>query len=1026
MALVIFRMELTDFILALTTFKAAKFRVDPKELHRPGKVLPNATLVPSISGIDKVDLDFFKAGVLTFLSALLCHIPFLVADPMHGNKKMKRAHDSVGADVVIKGNCDRREYRILNLSNGIEVILVKMPEGQSSKAAVSIAVGAGSMHEQDDLGGLAHFVEHCVFLGNKKYPTRNSLDKLLAKHNGYSNAHTELEYTAYYLEVNQEGLSKAVDIFSAAFTSPSFDQEMCVAELEAVDSEFHEILNNDDCRIEQMICALSQPDHKFRKFTWGNRASLLKQGPEILVKSAEQFFNSHYSPERMKISLVSSLSFEKMEKLVRAFESIPTRDVSQIPLCPLQGMTFPIPSAQLPLTLFMEPVAELHQLIFLFQLPSILGVYSSKPTDYISHLIGHEASGSLIANLRDSLLASDLTAGVGSEGYSSNSGMSMFEIKITLTSLGRSQWQRVAQDFVFPYIELVKQRGVDESVYSELREVGRIEFNHSTEDSTKEPIDTAEELAIQLLDHLAIDRQHLLIHDYLYRDTLAEDQIKEYLSYISKERAIVILVSPENEGGEKEPVFGISYSKKKSLISDISDINIGCFVVPPVANPFVPKRLEIDPITAEQIEAPSTNPSEIIEDQGLRIFCFNKIRSQPCHKVDIRLRLNIQPQQDMSIVDSFVSTHLRAAYLTDLLESKLYTAKLVGFGISISAVPPGKGNACTALELCANGFQEHIVRVMELMLETATQPPQEIERFERIFEQIKRGYINEEIHPATNQGSNIRKSVLAPKSFFRAGDKLISIEKFKRLDEEVKCAFVDGVIVGSYTESIRDAIVELVKVRVGNISSEHRHDPVDVVKIVSEETFVVEPTINPKEPTSCLLIYYQLSPEFNPKISAVADVLSDLMSEPFFDCLRTEEQLGYSVQCGARYTNGSVGIEFSIQSSSETPANMVAKVEHFIRAFYYSEIEPMEAEEFDDQIYALTDSLVEPPTSLAKETRDIWSEVTENRLMWNVLEQTKAEIENMFIGKKEMVKEMIEKYLVKDRRIVVQVNGSGK
>jgi hypothetical protein len=189
-------MELTDFILALTTFKAAKFRVDPKELHRPGKVLPNATLVPSISGIDKVDLDFFKAGVLTFLAALLCHIPFLVADPMHGNKKMKKAHDSVGADVVIKGNCDRREYRILNLSNGIEVILVKMPEGQSSKAAVSVAVGAGSMHEPDDLGGLAHFVEHCVFLGNKKYPTRNSLDKLLAKHNGYSNAHTELEYTA--------------------------------------------------------------------------------------------------------------------------------------------------------------------------------------------------------------------------------------------------------------------------------------------------------------------------------------------------------------------------------------------------------------------------------------------------------------------------------------------------------------------------------------------------------------------------------------------------------------------------------------------------------------------------------------------------------------------------------------------------------------------------------------------------------------------------------------------------------------
>ena len=45
-----------------------------------------------------------------------------------------------------------------------------------SQAAAALSIGCGSFSEPDEVEGLAHFVEHMVFMGNKKYPEENSFD----------------------------------------------------------------------------------------------------------------------------------------------------------------------------------------------------------------------------------------------------------------------------------------------------------------------------------------------------------------------------------------------------------------------------------------------------------------------------------------------------------------------------------------------------------------------------------------------------------------------------------------------------------------------------------------------------------------------------------------------------------------------------------------------------------------------------------------------------------------------------------
>jgi insulysin len=100
---------------------------------------------------------------------------------------------------IIKPPTDEREYRGLVLSNGMKVLLISDPH--TSKAAASLAVSAGSMSDPPDLFGLAHFVEHMLFLGNEKFPKENAFQKFLSEHGGSSNAGTQADETYYFFRV---------------------------------------------------------------------------------------------------------------------------------------------------------------------------------------------------------------------------------------------------------------------------------------------------------------------------------------------------------------------------------------------------------------------------------------------------------------------------------------------------------------------------------------------------------------------------------------------------------------------------------------------------------------------------------------------------------------------------------------------------------------------------------------------------------------------------------------------------------
>ncbi|WJX32076.1 metalloprotease [Trifolium repens] len=87
-----------------------------------------------------------------------------------------------GDNSIVKSKYDNKDYRVINMENGLQALLVHDPnvatkggpkkEGEQTKmsTAAAIIVGVGAIHAQKYSHGLPHLLEHMIGDGSKKFP----------------------------------------------------------------------------------------------------------------------------------------------------------------------------------------------------------------------------------------------------------------------------------------------------------------------------------------------------------------------------------------------------------------------------------------------------------------------------------------------------------------------------------------------------------------------------------------------------------------------------------------------------------------------------------------------------------------------------------------------------------------------------------------------------------------------------------------------------------------------------------------
>ncbi|KAJ2814809.1 metalloprotease, partial [Coemansia sp. 'formosensis'] len=158
----------------------------------------------------------------------------------------------------------------------------------AKEAAASLSVNVGSNANPVELQGLAHFLEHMLFLGTEKYPKEGEYDAYISSNSGSNNAYTSFTETNYHFSVFNDALEGALDQFAQFFISPLLNADCVDRELKAVDSEYKVNLQSDAWHAYQLATSTANSTHPSSWFHVGNTETLNGAAEELGLDLREE------------------------------------------------------------------------------------------------------------------------------------------------------------------------------------------------------------------------------------------------------------------------------------------------------------------------------------------------------------------------------------------------------------------------------------------------------------------------------------------------------------------------------------------------------------------------------------------------------------------------------------------------------------------------------------------------------------------------------------------------------------------
>ena len=143
------------------------------------------------------------------------------------------------------------------LSNGLTILTEHMPGLRS--CTVGIWARRGSRHEQAELNGICHFIEHAVFKGTER---RTALDIAIESDRlgGHLDAFTTHEVTGFTMKVADTGLAQAFDLLADMLAHPRFDREDLEREQKVILEEMKMVEDTPDEFLGELFNAAYFPD----------------------------------------------------------------------------------------------------------------------------------------------------------------------------------------------------------------------------------------------------------------------------------------------------------------------------------------------------------------------------------------------------------------------------------------------------------------------------------------------------------------------------------------------------------------------------------------------------------------------------------------------------------------------------------------------------------------------------------------------------------------------------------------------
>ena len=293
------------------------------------------------------------------------------------------------------------QVRKLRLANGMQVYLLHDPRART--VATACGVRAGSWQNPTDAPGMAHFVEHLLFMGTQEYPNEDDFYAYLGRHGGNTNAYTTVDRTVYMFDVEPTGFNGSLRRFAAFFKHPLLRNTSIERERSAVDQEYRAKERIDGWRELMVDAALSDPRHPNHVFSLGSEETLAHVDQERM----QAWFLQHYSANVMDLVVRGPQSLETLQAaVVSAFGSVENRHVQ-----PPRIASSLLDHAAAGRVVVIAPIkAQTRELSVKWEVP--VGPddrAGQQACALLGYILDNQAPGSLLAHLRAACLADDIS-----------------------------------------------------------------------------------------------------------------------------------------------------------------------------------------------------------------------------------------------------------------------------------------------------------------------------------------------------------------------------------------------------------------------------------------------------------------------------------------------------------------------------------------------------------------------------------------------------------------------------------------
>ena len=869
---------------------------------------------------------------------------------------------------VISSPNDPQRYHYLVLKNKLRVLLVQNLKAEQS--AASIAINVGHFDDPSHRQGMAHFLEHMLFLGTEKYSNPNDFQVYINDHGGSNNAWTGTEHTNFFFKIDSHYYEQALLRFSQFFISPLFCESFVNKERNAIESEFSLKINDDLRRIYQVHKETVSQAHPFSKFSVGNNETLAGSATDLRSELLS-FYQNHYSANLMTLCLAGPHSLEFLEQLAyQHFESIEnkkyTKHYPKVALYEPQNI-----GVQINIT----PLKNQNKLIICFPLPSQKKQYQYKSLTFISSLLENETQGSILSLLRKCELATELYAGGGISGYNFKD----YTVSILLTDKGVESVNQVIT-ICFEYIELIKKQGLTLWRYKERSDLLKLAFRYQPQTDV-----------LNLVSYLSINMHHYSVEDIIYGDYRAEElnpkECLALLELMTPQNLRIQLISPQAKTNTVAKWYQTPYQVNpidKNQITIWQKNQNNDFLKLPKPNRFIPIYPDVSHASEISNEAIGSGnvietefnitPQILSEGSGYKFWYLQETEFLVPKG---HIFLSMDSSSASSNARQAALTRLYVEMLLDYLAEFTYQAEVAGLSYSIYPHQAG-------ISLHLSGFTQNQEKLLYLIIEKARERNFTQSRFDMIKAQLIRRWINSnQAKPISQLFSNL--AVTLQKSSFSNNEMAQAIKDatledlFQHVNEFYQKNHLEALIYGDWNTEKAEALSQTLIGIFSLVSYPDKELLRELIDISHRGTLVRE--FNIDHPDSAIIVYYQ-SNSVNAENNADFCLLNHIMSSAFFYELRTQQQLGYMVGTGYLPFHQHAGIIFYIQSPTTAHKQLLKAIDEFISNFHDT-ITQMSNTAWDDTKKGLIQQITKKDDNMKARSQRLWASIGNKDYQFN-------------------------------------------